>query len=672
MQSNTLDPVSKVVITTVQRLYSMLRGDPEFDASLEEQSMWELGAGLAPARAHQRPPDVVYNPYLPLEYFDFIIIDECHRSIYSLWRQVLEYFDAFLIGLTATPAKHTFAFFNRNLVMEYSRMRAVADGVNVDGIVYEIRTRITEQGERIEAGNVVKKRDRRTREERWEQLDEDLTYTPGQLDREVVAQDQIRTVIRAFRDRLFTELFPGRTHVPKTIVFAKDDAHAEAIVRIIREEFDKGNDFCKKITYRVTGVSTDDLIAEFRNSYHPRIAVSVDMISTGTDIKPVECLLFMRLVKSRVLFEQMVGRGTRVITEDDLLVVTPDAENGKDYFIIVDTVGISEHPLIDPEPMERKRHVPFKALLEQVALGLRDEDALSSLAGRLARLQRKLTPREEYEIAAISGGLNPRKMAHQLLDAIDPDRIDQEATLQGVDHATAARQLADESCRIFDDPRVRNTLITIQQRDEQVIDTVSLDEVTLVGYSESATARAMQTVDSFQQFIIEHRDEIAALEIIYGQPHQNRHLTYEQVKEWSEQIQMPPHVWTTESLWQAYAQLERDKVRGVGEKRVLTDLVALVRHAVQLDDELEPYPDQVQRRYQEWLAAQARAGRSFTPEQRWWLDEIARHIGVNVDITPEDFDYGEFQAKGGRLAAARAFGPGFWSLVEQMNAELVV
>ncbi|MCB0253492.1 MAG: DEAD/DEAH box helicase family protein, partial [Anaerolineae bacterium] len=416
MRSNVLDPVSKVCITTIQRLYSMLRGEAEFDPALEEQSLWEIGAGLDA----QRPREVAYNSYLPPEYFDFIVVDECHRSIYTLWRQVLEYFDAFIVGLTATPAKQTFGFFRRNLVMEYSRQRAVADGVNVDGVVYEIRTRITAGGSTVEAGNVVKRRDRKTRAERWDQLDEDLTYEARQLDREVVAEDQIRTVVRAFRDRLFSDLFPGRQHVPKTIVFAKDDAHAEAIVRIMREEFAKGNDFCQKITYRVTGVSTDDLISAFRNSYNPRIAVTVDMISTGTDIKSVECLLFMRLVKSRVLFEQMVGRGTRVIGADDLLAVTPDALR-KDHFVIVDAVGIVEHPKIDLETLERKASLRFDRLLEQVALGAWDEDTLSTLAGRLARLNNRLSERDAYDIAAHSGGLTLQQITNRLLDAVDPD-----------------------------------------------------------------------------------------------------------------------------------------------------------------------------------------------------------------------------------------------------------
>ena len=265
--------------------------------------------------AFQREPvPVEYNPNVPIETFDVIITDECHRSIYNLWRQVLEYFDGFLIGLTATPSKQTFGFFNQNLVMEYNHEQAVADGVNVDFDTYRIRTEITEQGSTVEAGYHVDRRDRQTRKTRWEQLDEDLTYAPNQLDRDVVAVDQIRTVVQTFRDKLFTDIFPGRTDVPKTIIFAKDDSHAEDIVRIVREEFDKGNEFCQKITYKTTGVAPEDLLVSFRNSYHPRIAVTVDMIATGTDIKPVEVVFFMRNVRSRSFFEQMKGRGVRVIS----------------------------------------------------------------------------------------------------------------------------------------------------------------------------------------------------------------------------------------------------------------------------------------------------------------------------------------------------------------------
>ena len=347
LTTNTLDLVSRVCITTIQRLYSMLKGEPEFDAEFEEQSLFHL------LSKDEKPKEVSYNPQIPIETFDFIVTDECHRSIYHLWRQVLEYFDAFIIGLTATPSKQTLGFFDQNLVMEYSHERAVADGVNVGYEVYRIKTEITERGSRVDAGFYIDRRDKLTRKTRWEQLDEDLQYAPGELDRGVVAPDQIRTVIKTFKEKLFTEIFPGRKEVPKTLIFAKDDSHAEDIVHIVREEFGKGNEFCKKITYKTTGEKTEDLIASFRNSFNPRIAVTVDMISTGTDIKPLECLLFMREVKSRGYFEQMKGRGTRVISPTDLKAVTPDTAH-KTHFVIVDAVGVCENDKTDLRPLERK------------------------------------------------------------------------------------------------------------------------------------------------------------------------------------------------------------------------------------------------------------------------------------------------------------------------------
>jgi Type I site-specific restriction-modification system, R (restriction) subunit and related helicases len=287
LASNTLDPVSRVCITTIQRLYSMLKGEPEFDAELEEQSLF----GIPQA---EPPKEISYNPAIPIETFDFIITDECHRSIYHLWRQVLEYFDAFIIGLTATPSNQTLGFFNQNLVMEYSHERAVADGVNVGYDVYRIQTKISEEGSTVKAGYYIDKRNKLTRQIRWEQLDDDLDYPPEQLDHSVVAPDQIRTLTKTFREKLFTEIFPGRTEVPKTLIFAKSDSHAEDIVHIMREEFGKGNEFCKKITYKTTGEKPEDLITDFRNFYNPRIAVTVDMIATGTDIRPLECIIFMR------------------------------------------------------------------------------------------------------------------------------------------------------------------------------------------------------------------------------------------------------------------------------------------------------------------------------------------------------------------------------------------
>ncbi|MBA3947855.1 MAG: DEAD/DEAH box helicase family protein [Herpetosiphonaceae bacterium] len=671
LQSNTLDDVSRVCITTIQRLYSMLSGEAEFDPAQEERSLFEVEETL-PAE----PKSVDYNPKIPIEQFDIIVTDECHRSIYNLWRYVLEYFDAHLIGLTATPSKQTFGFFNQNLVMEYSRQRAVADGVNVDGEVYRIRTKITEGGSTIDAGYWVDKRERQTRRVRWEQVDEPIVYKGWQLDREIVAEDQIRTVMRTFRDRLFTELFPGRTDVPKTLIFAKDDSHAEDIVRIVRDEFGKGNDFCQKITYRVSGVKPEALIAAFRNSYYPRVAVTVDMIATGTDIKPLEVLLFLRSVKSRVLFEQMLGRGTRVINATDLQAVTPDAKI-KNHFVIVDAVGVVEQVKVDTQSLERKRSVPFAKLLEAIALGASDDDTLSSLAGRLARLEQNLAPADQYSLTAVTSGRSLAELANTLLDALDPDRViavaketsgDSEPTPEAI--AEAAETLRDRAVEPFHDPRLRQTLIEIQGRNEQIIDTVSVDELKDAGDSVADTARARTTVESFQAFIQQHRDEITALQILYNRPHNQQQVTFDQIKELADRLSQPPYRLTADELWRAYAQVERDRVKGVGAKRLLTDLVSLVRHASKLDETLVPFPDLVRSHYQHWLETQEGAGQSFTIEQRWWLDQMAEYIGVNLTITPDDFDYGEFFNRGGQIGAARVFGTKLPMILNELNTAL--
>ncbi len=341
MTSNIIDETSSVCITTIQRLYSMLRGELNYEEEDEESSAYEQEVENSP------PQEITYNPNYPINTFDLIIVDECHRSIYGKWRHVLEYFDAFIVGLTATPYAQTLNFFNQNLVYEYRHEEAVQDNVNVGYFVYRIKTEITEYGSIVVARSYVARRDRQTRQLNWEELEADEQYIGRQLDKDVVAEDQIRTVIQTFKDKLFTDIFPSRTNVPKTLIFAKDDSHAEDIVQIVREVFAKGDDFCQKITY--TSDRPEDLIRQFRTQFHPRIAVSVDMISTGTDIKPLECLLFMRSVRSSGYFEQMIGRGVRTISTDDLRTVTSDATT-KTHFIIVDAVGVYESVKTDMQP----------------------------------------------------------------------------------------------------------------------------------------------------------------------------------------------------------------------------------------------------------------------------------------------------------------------------------
>lgn len=677
LTSNKLDPVARVVITTIQRLYSMLKGEPDLDPSLEEGSAYDALAGLV-----REPVPVAYNPAFPVETFDFVFIDECHRSIYSLWRQVLEYFDAHLVGLTATPSKQTFGFFNKNLVMEYGHAQAVVDKVNVDFDVYKIRTRVTEQGATIEAGpeELVERRDRESRRKRWERLDDDLTYDAGALDRQVVAMDQIRTVIRTFKDRLFTEIFPGRTWVPKTLIFAKDDSHADDIVQVVREEFGKGNDFCQKITYRTTGQKPEELLKSFRNSPFPRIVVTVDMIATGTDIKPLEVVMFLRAVKSRNFFEQMKGRGVRVIRADDLRAVTPDAD-GKDRFVLVDCVGVCDRDLHESVPLEKCRGLGFDKLLDAVAQGSTKPEILSSLAGRLARIDRRIGAEERSALARLAGGRTIGQIAGGLVEALDIDRQVEEAQRMAGLPATAEPSPAEiaKAAEVLvlaavlplrTSPELRERLSKVKKSLEQTIDHVTQDEVLEARHAPEVKEQlAAKLVRSFEEFVSKHRDEITALQVLYSQPYAKR-LRPEDVAALAEAIQAPPRSWTPEVLWRAYEALHRDKVRGAGSARLLTDMVSLVRFALHHDEELVPYAERVNERFAGWLLQQENQGRQFTEEQRRWLTAMRDHVAANLEIGVEDFEYAPFNTLGGAGRAFRVFGAELERVLEELNEVL--
>jgi type I restriction enzyme R subunit len=670
MTSNTIDGVSKVCIATIQRVYSMLSGS-ELEPDIEESSMFELDENGIPRT-------VAYNPSIPIETFDFIVADECHRSIYQLWRQVLEYFDCFIIGLTATPSKQTIGFFDRNLVMEYGHDRAVADGVNVGYDVYRIRTEITEHGSKIDAGNYVDVREKQSRRITQQLVDASLAYEPSELDRSVVAKDQIRTIIKTFRERLPTEIFPGRKDVPKTLVFSKDDSHAEDIVHIIREEFGRGNDFCKKITYKTTGEKPEDLIASFRNSYNPRIAVTVDMISTGTDIKPLECLLFMRDVHSPVYFDQMKGRGTRTISDNDLQRVTPDASH-KTHFMIVDAVGVCESDKTDMRPLEKRNSVPFRRLLQDVALGVRDEATLSSLANRLARFNREIDEKAAAEIREVSDGVTLEAMVNRLLEAIDPDRIEDKAIqmFAAVSPNTgqleqARQELVRTACSLFDRAVVRNKILEIKKRSEQVIDTISQDSVLFVGTDAMAKAKAKTVIDTFKKFIEDNKDNLVALQMIYSKPYGRRHLTYKEISELADALRKDPYYLSTEYVWSAYEKLDKSRVAGAGPEKLLTNVVSLVRHAIGQTETLEPFYVEVDERFENWVAEQEKSGRRFTAEQMEWLEMIKSHIATSLSMETDDFERVPFNQKGGIIKAGRVFGNDLDNIVKELNEVLVL
>ncbi|GGK71039.1 type III restriction endonuclease subunit R [Sphaerisporangium melleum] len=652
---------SKVVICTVQRLYAMLKGKeiPSADTEDEALDSYDIEEAVG----------VEYNPKIPPETFDLIIVDECHRSIYGLWRAVIEYFDAFVVGLTATPVAQTFGFFHQNLVSEYTYTEAVADGVNVDFNVFRIRTEIGEQGAVIPEGIVVPKLDRKTRAQRYEELDDDFTYTGRQLGRKVVSKGQLKLVLETFRDRLFTEIFPRepgqpeRKYVPKTLIFAVDENHAEEIVAMVRQIFDQDNDFCQKITY--TARNPDKLIAAFRNNPELRIAVTVNMIATGTDIKPLECVFFLNEVKSWAMFEQMKGRGARSIDPDELHSVTPDVA-AKDRFVLVDAVGVTDSERVDASPLEKhtERQISLERLLKKAGTLSLTLDETSTLASRLARLNKQITPEERAELERLAA--RPMtEVVRSLARCNDPDVLD-EARRTGKGWE---RRLVEQAVEPLADPELRQRLLDIRRAHDVVYDEVNPDNLLEArGVDRGETAE--RVVTSWADYVKEHRDELTALEIAYRSGTAGREV-YRQLKELTSRLARPPYQWTPDRLWEAYEQVGKAAARQ-GTRYGAGDLIQLIRFELGLiDGQPRPHRSVIEERFTNWLARQEQAGVRFSPDQVWWLEQIRDVVAGSAVFDHEDLDKAPFTERGGTDGFLYAFGDDrAESLLDDLNRNL--
>lgn len=650
-----------VCISTIQRMYSILKGE-ELNESEEEKPL---------SSDDKQAKEVVYNEKYPPEFFDCIIVDECHRSIYNVWSQVLTYFDAFIVGLTATPDKHTFAFFNENVVSEYPREQAIIDGVNVGEDIFLIETDVTKNGAHI-MKQMIERRDRLSRLKRWEQLDEDINYVPSQLDRDIVNPSQIRTVIYTFKDKLYTDLFPNRKEVPKTLIFAKTDSHADDIIQIVRDEFDEGNEFCQKITY--SAKNPESVLSSFRNDYYPRIAVTVDMIATGVDVKSIECLIFMRDVRSKNYFEQMKGRGTRTLDKNNLQKVSPSAADSKDHFVIVDAVGVTKSQKTDTRTFERKPFVSMKELMMNVALGTKDADTLTSLANRIIRLNNKMTAGEKKQFEE-NVGSSAGKIAENLLNSFDEDVILEKAKYDTGESEPSEEQikraksaLIKEATEPFNKPEVRDFIENIRRCHDQIIDNVNLDTVLFADFDIKREKTVDKVIVSFREFIEENKDEITALRIIYSQKYSDRPMAIEQMKALYEKLRVKGI--TVERLWDCYAVKQPNKVkRGIAVQ--LTDLISIIRFEMGLENNLSPFADKVNFNFMKWTLDKNAGAEHFTDEQMEWLRLIKEHIITSLSIELPDFDLNPFDRKGGLGRFYEVFGERYEELLREMNIVLV-
>lgn len=674
LKSSYIATDSQVCISTIQRLYSILKGT-ELEEAAEEENPNE--------RKYQPKeiPPIEYDGKMPIEFFDFIVIDECHRSIYNLWKQVLEYYDAFEVGLTATPDKRTIGYFDQNLVSEYSHEMAVADGVNVGYEVFIIDTKVTQQGATLWKGEYIEHRERLSRKKRMELQDEDEEYSKQQLDKDVVNPNQIRTIIRTFKEHLpaiFKDRYDknGNFEVPKTLIFAKTDSHANDIIDIVREEFAEENKFCKKITYN--SEDPKSTLAQFRNDYHPRIAVTVDMIATGTDVKPLECLLFMRDVKSKNYFEQMKGRGTRTIDLDSLRKVTPTAKFTKDHFVIVDAIGVTKSLKTDSRPLEKKPGVPLKDLLQAIAVGAREEELFTSLANRLTRLDKQITEKEKKQFAEKANGKSVSQVVKELLNAFNPDVLEEIESKVRTEMAGAApveieakikaqtETLQNEAAKVFTG-ELNEYIENVRKAHEQKIDLANPDEVIHVGWDKDNTNKANEIITSFSEWMQENKDELMALQIFYNQPFRRRELTYSMIKEVLEKLQNNKPLLAPLNVWRAYEALEQCNGSPRNE---LTAIVSLIRKISGLDSTLTSYDKIVDKNFQNWIFKKQAGATKFNEEQMQWLRMIKDYVVNSFHIDKDDFDLNPFNAQGGLGKMWQLFGDQTEEIIKELNEAL--
>ena len=619
LRSSSIPSDSNVVISTIQRLFSFLKGEDIEDSDDDDDN--------EPAEEVTLPP----NPNLPHDYFDMIIIDECHRSIYGNWRKVLEYFDtARLVGLTATPIPETMAFFNNNRIVNYTLEKSILDGVNVDCRIYRIKTQVTENGGAILEGERLKEETRYTGEVKTVSSKEARTYTNKELNRSIINPAQIKLILSTYKDVVYKELFndpqrePNMDYLPKTLIFALNEAHATNIVQIAKEVFGRDDDrFVQKITY--SAGDSNELIRQFRNDKDFRIAVTCTLVATGTDVKPLEVVMFMRDVESEPLYIQMKGRGVRTIGDEQLRNVTPNAFS-KDCFYLVDAVGVTEHekttPVAADEPTTKT--ITLKELLERISHGYIPDEYLKRLAATLARIYNKAdnSQREEYARLAHE---DMKVLSARIYDALEkgilPPFVDtNEPNLERKGLVSPLANHAD----------ARKYLLILAA---VFVNTLMPGEDTLISKGFSVE-EAKSTTEAFETFCKEHADEIEALRIIYN--NEGEAITYSMLKDLENKLKLANNHFTSKQLWNSYAIVNPKTVRRSTTKEesdALTNIIQLVRFAFHQIERLESVVTTAKQYFNLWMG---QTQREITDKQREVISRIVDYIASNGACTVRD------------------------------------
>lgn len=615
-----------IVISTIQKLFAVLTGQQLTD---DNEDAEDDDAKKLEDKVDETPVTLSGDLKLPPDYFQFIVVDECHRSIYGKWRSVLDYFtDATILGLTATPTPEAYAFFNNNIIANYTYDDSVVDGVNVPSRIYRIATEVTEVGGVIEKGSKVVEISHKTGETTTYDSDKNVGYTSSALDRSVVNRDQIRTVLTAYKDSIYTDLYPEREakweYVPKTLIFAKDDNHASMIVDVIREVFapefggTTPEHFAQKITY--SAGDSNALIRDLRTEKDFRIAVTVTLVATGTDVRPLEVVLFMRDVVSDVLYTQMKGRGCRVIKDDKLREVTPNADT-KECYYIVDAVGVTEHDHSIPGGGygPGKKYLSLEKLLEHLAHGEVSDDNLILLRNYCSTINRR------YENDVMFGkhldyfisefGFAPRALANSIQDAFDKGMLVEYESPSGDNTARLAL-----ISKLMTNIKARNKLIEMQKGYSVSIQ--DDDRVLYAGFSKE-TARSY--IDNFEKYLDENKDTIEALRIIYNS--QDTLITHKMLVELRDRLIAENKQFGVYQIWKNYKLLDIygnvDDLDIKHNVSALTNLIQICRYAYKKNPRLSSLLTGYAQRFSLYCGQNQRV---LTDDQVEVMRQIAQYV----------------------------------------------
>ena len=618
LTNNEIPSDSNIIISTIQRLFAFLKGETISDDTDEESTAEELPEVILPD-----------NPQLPHDYFDMIIIDECHRSIYGNWKKVLDYFDtARLIGLTATPLPETLAFFNNNVVVNYTLEQSILDGVNVGHRVYSIKTEATTNGGAIRKGDKLRKETRYTGTVEIIENKESSTYTREELNRSIINPAQIKLVLETFRDSIYRDMFterePNMNYIPKTLIFALNEAHATNIVKIAKEVFGREDDkFVQKITYSCG--DSNKLIKDFRNDKEFRIAVTCTLVATGTDVKPLEVVMFMRDVSSLPLYIQMKGRGVRTIGDEALRNVTPNADT-KDCFYLVDCVGVVESakgiPAHEEDPDQR---ITLKKLLEEISHGYIPDEYLNRLAGVLARLHKKADDEQRNEFMLRSHGTDMRDLAGRIYQALENQEL---PPFIDVNHPNNERKGLVSPLSM--NPKAREWILILAAG---FVKTLQPGEDNLISKGFSVEDASSST-QAFEEYCRTHADEIEALRIIYN--NEGTPITFAMLQDLKRRMEEVNSGFRPGSLWNSYAVLQPDKVKryaNSSEREALTNIIQLVRFAFRQIERLESVVGTARQYFNLWMGQNQR---ELTPKQREIISHVVDYIASNGACSIED------------------------------------